>query len=80
LIDLGSPPYAEVTRIPQTNQYRAKDTQKAMTPTEVCQHRGPIEVKYAYGDWQERRRYKPGVMVSNAACASFGTRISITDI
>lgn len=77
--DLGSPPYAEVTRIPQANQYRAKDTHKAMTPAEVCRHRGPIEVKYAYGDWVERR-HKPGVMVSNAACASFGTRCSVTDI
>lgn len=78
--DLGSPPYAEVTRIPQANQYRAKDTHEAMTPAEVCRHRGPIEVKYGYGDWMERRRHRPGVMISNAACASFGTRCSVTDI
>jgi hypothetical protein len=78
--DLGSPPYAEVTRIPQGNQYRAKDTLAAMTPTEVCRYRGSVEVNYGYGDWTERYRRAPGVMVSNAACASFGTRISITDI
>ena len=78
--DLGSPPYAEVTRIPLANQYRAKDTLEAMTPTEVCQYQGSVEVNYGYGDWTERYRSAPGVMVSNAACASFGTRCSITDI
>lgn len=79
--DLGSPPYAEVKRIPRTYQYREKDSLKALTPAEVCQNRGPVEVKkYVYADWQEARFRGPGVMVSNAAVASFGSRISKTDI
>ena len=78
--DLGAPPYAEVTRIPKRYQYRAKDSAKAMTPPEVCRYRGSVEVKYNYGDWQERRLRRPGVMVSNAAVASFGARISKKDI
>jgi len=79
--DLGSPPYAEVTQFPQSYQYRAKGSNKAMTPAEVCRYRGPVEIKKAgYGDWKELRRHKPGVMVSNAATASFGTRISIKDV
>lgn len=79
--DLGSPPYAEVTRFPHSYQYRAKGSIKGMTPAEVCRYQGPVEVKkVGYGDWKELRRHKSGVMVSNAAAASFGTRISIKDV
>jgi hypothetical protein len=78
--DLGRRPYAEVARIPRTYRYRAKGSPTEMTPAEVCRYKGPIEVDYGYGQWRERRPRRPGVMVSNAALASFGTRISTTDI
>jgi len=78
--DLGSRPYAEVTQIPSSYRYRAKGSPTEMTPAEVCRYRGPIEVNSGNGQWQERLRRRPGVMVSNVAVASFGTSISTTDI
>ena len=78
--DLGSPPYAEVSRLPSTYRYRAKHTLKAMTPAEVCRHRGPIEVNYGSGEWRDLQLRGSGVMISNTAWASFGAAISTKEI
>ena len=79
LIDLGQPPYAEVTRIPLKYGYQAKDTAQALTAPEVCQFNGTVQVNYGDGYWRDKSR-RSGVFVSNAACASFAGRIVITDI
>jgi hypothetical protein len=80
LYDLGSPPYGEVTRIPVAHKYRRKSNGDGMSPGEVCRFDGKVEVKYnGSGPWRERSR-RAGVLVSNAAVASFGDRIIKTDI
>ena len=78
--DLGSPAYGEVTRIPTAHKYRNKGNKKDLTPPEVCKLNGTVEVKYnGSGSWRDKQR-RNGVMVSNAAVASFGGRIVKTDI
>lgn len=77
---LGDPPYAEVIKIPSSNEYRSRvgGTGQPTTiyPEDVCLDGGYIEYK-GDGDWTplKTQPLPPGALVSNAAVASFGSRI-----
>jgi hypothetical protein len=79
--DLGAPAYGEVTRFPLGNRYRKKIADsRDISPSEACHVNGELQVKYNYsGRWVDKNR-RAGVIVSNAAVASFGSRIISTDI
>lgn len=79
--DLGAPAYGEVTRFPRVHRYRKpSDPGTDISPSKACRVDGALQVKYnGSGPWVNKTR-TAGVMVSNAAAASFGTRIISTDI
>ena len=82
--DLGAPAYGEITRFPLTNRYRKNtnndDDSRDLSPSEACHVDGGLKVKYnGSGPWVDKTR-RMGVIVSNAAAASFGSRIISTDI
>lgn len=79
--DLGAPPFGEVTRFPTVNKYRNESSpSQELTPAEACKLDGTVGVKYnGSGPWVAKTR-TPGVLVSNAAVTSFGSRIITTDI
>ena len=79
--DLGSPPYAEVTRFSSAHRYRDKANPGTdLPPQDACKLNGTLQVKYNYsGTWVDKPR-KGGLIVSSAAVASFGTRINKFDI
>ncbi len=83
---LGDPPYAEVIRIPSSNEYRSTvgGTGQPTTiyPEDVCLDGGYIEYKGSSGGWTalDTRPLPPGALVSNAAVASFGNQVFGRDI
>ena len=81
IYDLGSPAYGEVTRFSSANKYRDKaNPGTELSHQQACKLNGTLQVKYNYsGTWVDKPR-TPGHFVSNAAVASFGTRILQSDI
>lgn len=93
--DLGEPPQADVTAIPQRKYYRTKDTDYGISPDEMCEHGGEFyyrvggsphanDVPGTDSGWR-RVSLRRGGLVSATAIGSFakypGVRInSLKDI